>query len=499
MSDATLLHDALSQAAATSGDRIAIRAAGDTWTYADLEGWSQGFSAHLLSRGVRPGERVAVRLANRAELVSVVLAITRIGASAVLVSPAWQATEIDHAVAITAPVHVVVDDLDQGVLAARVGGGAVTDIDESVAGSGSVPLPEVVPSADAVLVFSSGTTGMPKAVRHTHASLRAATRHWVDALGLGPDDRFQISTPPSHILGLLNLLASIDARSTVRLHRRFDLDTELRSIAEDRMTLEMAVAPIMLAIANHPDLESYDLSSLRYIMWGATPVTVSVAERVAERTGVPTLAAYGASEVPVLTSNPVADPAAWRLDSPGVPAVGVHLRVIDLDDGSLLAPGSIGEIQARGPSTMAGLLPDEATAEAFDDGWYRTGDVGWIGEDGWVHLTDRSKEMIKVSGFQVAPAEIESVLLGHPAVVDCAVFGIPDHRTGEAPVAAVQLDPAVPGVTPDELAAVVASTLATYKRLAAVVVVESVPRLPSGKALRRELRAQWLAGRGSRR
>ena len=132
---------------------------------------------------------------------------------------------------------------------------------------------------DAVFVFSSGTTDRPKAVRHTHGSIDLGTAHWVTALGLTETDRFQVATPPSHILGLLNLLAAAAAGATVRLHRRFDLDEELRCIQDERMTLEMAVAPIALAMANHPDLESYDLSSLRYVMWGATPITPSVAER----------------------------------------------------------------------------------------------------------------------------------------------------------------------------------------------------------------------------
>jgi acyl-CoA synthetase (AMP-forming)/AMP-acid ligase II len=277
----------------------------------------------------------------------------------------------------------------------------------------------------------------------------------------------------------------------VRLHRRFDLDTVLHHIEADRMTLEMAVAPIALALANHPDLERYDLSSLRYIMWGATPVTASVAETVTARTGVRWLPAYGASELPVIACNPVDRPDAWRVDSAGLPPAGVELRVADLETGAPLGPGEIGEIQARSDSVMAGYLPAEATATVFADGWYRTGDVGWREPEGWVHLTDRSKEMIKVNGFQVAPAEIEAVLHGHPGVADCAVFGVPDPRAGEVPVAAVQVDPAHPA-TPDELERLVAESLATYKQLRAVLVVDAIPRLPSGKVLRRTLREDWL-------
>ncbi len=225
-------------------------------------------------------------------------------------------------------------------------------------------------------------------------------------------------------------------------------------------------------------------------MWGATPVTESVARTVTDRTGVRWLPAYGASELPVIAANPVGDPAAWRLDSAGLPPPGVELRVVDLDGGGVLPPGETGEIQARSPSLMAGYLPEEANAEAFDDGWYRTGDIGWLEPEGWVHLTDRSKEMIKVKGFQVAPAEIEAVLHGHPSVLDCAVFGIADDAAGEVPVAAVQLDPEHP-VGPGELQRLVADTLATYKQVREVVVVDSIPRLPSGKVLRRVLRDEW--------
>jgi acyl-CoA synthetase (AMP-forming)/AMP-acid ligase II len=317
-----------------------------------------------------------------------------------------------------------------------------------------------------------------------------AIAHWRLALGLGHDDRFQVATPPSHILGLLNLLTATSAGATVRLHRRFDLNAELRAIAEDRMTLEMAVAPIALAMANHPDLEAYDLSSLRYIMWGATPVTPAVAEAVTARSGVRWLPAYGTSEVPVIAANPVDEPPRWRLDSAGLPVGDVELRVVDLATGRVLPAGETGEIEVRSASAMAGYLPDEATAGAFDDGWYRTGDVGWLEHEGWVHLTDRCKEMIKVSGFQVAPAEIEAVLHAHPAVVDCAVFGVADERAGEVPVAAVQLAPGA-GVPVEELQELVDDALAGYKRLHHVVVVDVVPRTPSGKVLRRTLRDEW--------
>ena len=489
------MHGNLAAAADRFGERDAVRAGEAGWSFCDLDELSSAFARHLSGRGVGAGDRVAVMTANRVEFITTVYAVSKLGAASVLVSPAWKSTEVGHALELTGPVHAVADAESAALLAGLLGAGGVTDLDDTAedpfAHSRDRPDPDAAGgTAEAILVFSSGTTGLPKAVRHTHASIGHATEHWRTVLGLGPEDRFQVATPPSHILGLLNLLTAVSAGATVRLHRRFDLDEVLQRIAGERMTLEMAVAPIALAMANHPRLEEYDLSSLRYIMWGATPVTESVANVVTERTGVRWLPAYGASELPVIAANPVDRPESWRLDSAGLPPPGVELRIADLESGEVLDFGETGEIQVRSPSVMAGYLPDEATAEAFADGWYRTGDVGWLEPEGWVHLTDRSKEMIKVSGFQVAPAEVEAVLYRHPAVLDCAVFGVADTRCGEVPMAAVRLDPGQP-LADGELERLVAESLATYKHLRRVVVVDEIPRLPSGKVLRRTLRDQW--------
>ncbi len=491
---ATLLHHYLEHAADEFGDRDAVWAGDEAWSFRRLDDLSSSFGRYLVARGIRPGDRVALMVSNRPEFVVAVYAVSKIGAASVLFSPSWKAREIGHALALTEPVHAVADGPSTALLAEVFGERRVTDVDDwPGSGPSAGPTGDAVGSSDtdeAVLVFSSGTTGLPKAVRHTHRSMGHGTAHWCQTLGLGPTDRFQVATPPSHILGLLNLLAAANAGATVRLHRRFDLDDVLHFIEADKMTLEMAVAPIALAMANHPDLEKFDLSSLRYIMWGATPVSEAVARRVSERTGVRWLPAYGASEVPVIAVNPVDRPSEWRLDSAGLPPRGVTLRVADLESGAILAPGEIGEIHVLSPSAMVGYLPAEATAEAFADGWYRTGDVGWLEPQGWVHLTDRSKEMIKVKGFQVAPAEIEGVLHGHPSVLDCAVFGLVDERAGEVPVAVVQLDPEHP-VTEEQLQQFVAASLATYKQVRRVVFVDAIPRLPSGKVLRRTLRDEW--------
>ncbi|MBB2991941.1 acyl-CoA synthetase (AMP-forming)/AMP-acid ligase II [Mycolicibacterium iranicum] len=449
------------------------------YTLAELDALSGGMAAELAARGVGTGSRVAVMSSNRPEFVIALRAIWRLGAAAVLLSPAWKRTEVDHALGLTGPTHAIGD---HPVLAEAM---PMVSLDEEIT-PGRGLAAAVDPDTDAVFVFSSGTTGMPKAVRHTHGSLAVAIRHWRDALGLTADDRMQVMTPPSHILGLLNIIMALDTGTWIRLHRRFDIDTMLRHIESDGITIEMAVAPIALALARHPKLEDHDLSSLRYIMWCATPVTRSVAEAVSARTGVSWVTAYGASELPVISCNDLQDA---RLDTVGRAVAGVGLRIVSLETGEVVGPGQEGEIQVRSASAMAGYLPEQWTAQAFSDGWYRTGDVGSMDSDGWLRITDRTKEMIKVRGFQVAPAEVEAVLHGHPAVADCAVFGVP-AADGEAIVAAVTTSCAV---DPEELAGLVAERLASYKRPSRVVVVDDIPRLPSGKVLRRVLREREMS------
>src|SRR6201997_1801907 len=366
------------------------------YSRAQLDALADGMASTLARRGVRSGQRVALMSSNRPEFVVAVRAIWRLGASVVLLSPSWKSTEVEHALAVTSPAHAVGD---HSVLAEAM---PMLHLDEPPAsGCGGFRLPN--PDADALLVFSSGTTGMPKAVRHTHRSFGAAIRHWRSGLAMTSSDRMQIVTPASHILGLLNIMTALDTGAWLRLHPRFDIDLMLRHIEADQITIEMAGAPIALALASHPGLESFDLSSLRYIMWCATPVTESVAKIVTRRADVRWLTAYGTSELPVIACNV----PGGRLDTVGRPVPGVDVRV-----------GDLGEIQARSQSLMAGYLPDDTNA--FCDGWFRTGDVGSLDDDGWLRITDRCKEMIKVRGFQVAPAEIEAVLHGHPAVAGCA-------------------------------------------------------------------------------
>jgi acyl-CoA synthetase (AMP-forming)/AMP-acid ligase II len=440
------------------------------YSRAELDALAGGMATVLAGRGVGTGDRVALMSSTRPEFVIALHAIWRLGAAAVLLSPSWRQAEVQHALALTAPSHAVGDS---PVLAELM---PMLHVDEPIT-AGDPRCGAPAPDSDAVLAFSSGTTGMPKAVRHTHRGLAAAVRQWRVALGLSAADRLQVMTPPSHILGLLNIMTVLDAEAWVRLHPRFDVAAMLRHIESDRITIEMTVAPIALALAAHPRLETYDLSSLRYLMWCATPVTAAVAEDFTRRTGVGWVTAYGATELVVIACD---DLSGGRMDTVGRPVPGVDVRIDES-----------GEIQVRSAAMMAGYLPAEETSTVIVDGWFHTGDIGHFDDSGRLRITDRRKEMIKVRGFQVAPAEVEAVLHSHPAVADCAVFGLPDPQDGEAVVAAVTT---TAPVSDTELMDLVGHRLASYKRLSRVVFVPEIPRLPSGKVLRRVLKERlWTS------
>ncbi|HVW32868.1 MAG TPA: AMP-binding protein [Acidimicrobiia bacterium] len=495
-------HHFLSDAADRHPERFGLIFGSDRYTYRDLDGLANAVARSLAGLGFRPGQRAALVVTNRPEWIIAQHGISLAGGSAVMPNPSWTAGELSSAFGITRPAAVVADghlvpvvEAAEGAPALRIclddpapdGWLAFADLVYRSSGRRPEPLDGDLAALEAALPFSSGTTGLPKAVRHTHATLVAGTVNWKAASTIGENDRLQFFLPLFHIYGICCVAAAIAAGAPVTLFPRFDLDVMLRHIEEERITIGFGAAPIAAAMANHPDLERYDLSSLRYMLWAATPVNPAVAEAVSRRTGIRWLGAYGATEAPCLHCNPVHAPDRWRLDSPGLPLSDVEVAVVDLETRAPVPPGGEGEVLVRAPHVMAGYLPKEADAEAFEDGWLRTGDVGWVEPDGWIHLTDRHKEMIKVNAFSVAPAEIEAVLFEHPAVADCAVYGVPDSLAGEVPKAAVVVRPGAQ-VTEAELTAHVAAKLAGYKHVRHVAFVDAVPRTASGKVLRRVLR-----------
>ena len=302
--------------------------------------------------------------------------------------------------------------------------------------------PAIDPAEDlAALPYSSGTTGRPKGVMLTHRNLVCNYTQFTANHKMTERDGGLNFLPLYHIYGTMIMGGLIMAGAKQVLMRRFDVESSLALVERHRLTLFYTVPPALLAITHHPDVEKYDLSSLRYIMSGAAPLPPEVRRRAQERTGAPTFMGYGLTETsPVTHMNPL-DEDLVREESIGPPVSDLEQKVVDLEGSERELPvGETGELVLRGPQVMRGYwnAPEE-TARVLKDGWLRTGDIVRIDEEGYVYIVDRLKEMIKYKGFSVAPAELEAMLHGHEGIADAAVVPKPDEEAGEIPKAFVVL------------------------------------------------------------
>ncbi|MDF2979978.1 MAG: AMP-dependent synthetase and ligase [Actinomycetospora sp.] len=349
----------------------------------------------------------------------------------------------------------------------------------------------------ALLPYSSGTTGVAKGVMLTHRAITTNIAQMQVGLGQTADDRVLAVAPFFHAVGL-NVVAGVALRSgsTLVTLPRFDPEAYLGLIEAHRITVTVVVPPIVLMMARHPAVDRFDLSSLRLLGCGAAPLSADLQQECAARVGCPVGQGYGMTEaVAAITLVDAARPITPGSCGELVP--GVEARIVDPVTGEDLPADVTGELWVRGPQLMAGYLGNPAATAATidDDGWLHTGDLARIDTAGHVYVDDRLKELIKVKGMQVAPAEVEAVLRTHPAVADAAVIPVPDERAGERPKAVV----VAAGGAPDDTAAAeilahVAARLAPHKCPRELAFVDAIPVSPSGKILRRLLVAQERAG-----
>ncbi|WP_232788908.1 AMP-binding protein, partial [Streptomyces odonnellii] len=378
----------------------------------------------------------------------------------------------------------------------RAADGHRSVLDMAASAGEAVPPPDVDidPGEDiAALPYSSGTTGLPKGVMLTHRSIATNLAQLEPVMPMGPGDRILAVLPFFHIYGLTALMnAPLRHGATVVVLPRFDLDQFLAAIERHRINGLYVAPPIVLALAKHPAVARYDLSSLDYILSAAAPLDARLAAACSARLNLPPVRqAYGLTEL-----SPGTHVVPLSADSPPPGTVGkllpsTELRIVSLDDPDLdTGPGTEGEILMRGPQVMKGYLGrPEATAEMIDaDGWVHTGDVGTVDADGWLYVVDRVKELIKYKGYQVAPADLEAVLLTHESIADAAVIGVYDTEGNEVPKAYVVRRPGTEALTEGDVMAYVAERVAPYKKVRRVEFIGSVPRAASGKILRRELR-----------
>jgi 4-coumarate--CoA ligase len=338
------------------------------------------------------------------------------------------------------------------------------------------------------LPYSSGTTGLPKGVMLTHRNLVANVSQVGDTMGVRPGDSTLAFLPYFHIYGLVVQLNLYLARGGVQVTMpRFEIEVALRLIEGHRIRHLYVAPPVILALAKHPAVEGRDLSSLEFVLSGAAPLGADLAAACARRIGVQTIQGYGMTEMsPVSHFTP---PGRDRPGASGLAVPNTECRIVGPETGADCPPGEEGELWVRGPQVMAGYLgrPDATAATLTPDGWLRTGDLARIDADGYLFIVDRVKELIKVKGFQVPPAELEALLVTHPGVSDVAVVGIPDEEAGEVPKAFVVPAPgAVPAL--GELQDFLAGHVASYKQIRDLAIVEAIPKSPSGKILRRVLR-----------
>jgi long-chain acyl-CoA synthetase len=341
----------------------------------------------------------------------------------------------------------------------------------------------------AVIQYTGGTTGLPKGCMLTHYNITSN----IFQISIGStlertrDDIILAHLPFCHIYGMTSVMgASIRLGISMVVMKRFDLEKFLELIQEFKVTSALTVMPVLTLLVNSPDLlKKYDLSSLRYINNGGTPIVPETARKLQKLTGITIIQGYGLSEAsPVTHENPMRQ---IKIESVGPPVLDTEQKIVDLKTGTKeLPPGEVGEVIIRGPQVMKGYWKrPEATAQTIRDGWLYTGDLGKIDKDGYLYIVDRKKEIIKYMGFTIGPAELEAVLLEHPAVGDCAVVGKPDPLVGELPKAFVALKGGAKA-TEEELIKFVEERVAGYKKIREVEFVETVPRSLAGKVLRRE-------------
>jgi len=474
---------------------------GRTLTYGALDDAVRRFAGGLADRGIGPGDVVAIMAPNLPEYAVVFHGVAFAGATVTTINPTYTEHEVRHQLDDATPKLLITVTPFLETARAAAADTSVTEIvtiDDGGDAPGLTSLlgdpladPVRVPTdAPVALPYSSGTTGLSKGVVLTHRNLVANALQTIAPVNLGEHETVIAVLPFFHIYGMSVIMnASLTVGATIVTMPRFDLAQFLALHQDHRVTRSFVAPPIAVALAKHPSVDDYDLSALEQVFSGAAPLSAQLAAEVGDRLDCEVVQGYGMTELsPVSHLTPK---GGFKPGTVGVTAPNTETQIVDPASGTALGVGEEGEVWVRGPQVMAGYHNNpEATAATIDaDGWLHTGDIGVVDDDGHLTIVDRLKELIKYKGFQVAPAELEAVLLTHPAVADAAVIGRPDEEAGEIPVGFVVLKDGA-AATEEDLQAWVADQVAHYKQLRAIHLVDAIPKSPSGKILRRVLRDQ---------
>ncbi len=505
----TSLAEYVLQRAHEFGEKPALidGSSGRTITYKELAVTIPKLAAGFASHGFGKGDVLAIYSPNSPEYALAFHAAAMLGGATTMIPPLFTEPEVetqlrDSAASCLLTIPQLFDRANQAAQGSKVrkifvigeAAGAVP-FSSMLEHDGPPPEIEINPRSDLVaLPYSSGTTGLPKGVMLTHYNLVSMLCQLHASEALTEKDTMVCVVPMYHLYGLhvvVNLGLSLGA--TIVILPRYDLGQFLRTLERYGVTVAPLVPPLVMELSRVPGLNQYDLSKLRLIYCGAAPLAAEVAQACSERLTCPIRFGYGLTEVSPLSHSSLPS-LPDEQGSVGYCLPNTECKIVDYVSGAELGPNQSGEIWVRGPQVMKGYLGNnDATAQMVrKDGWLRTGDIGYAGEDGKLFVVDRLKELIKYKGRQVAPAELEAVLLSHPAIADAGVIPSPDEDAGEVPKAFIVLKAAA---TMDEIMEFVSARVAPHKRIRLVEFVSEIPKSPAGKILRRVLVQRERAAR----
>ena len=488
--------------AAEMPDRIAICDAAGTssYTFSQLDAAIHSLAGGLAGRGIGVGSVVGLMAPNLPEYAVVFHGVAVAGGAVTTINPTYGPGEVRHQLQDAGASMLITIPMFLETAQAAAEGTAVTEIivmgeaSDGVTAFADVfgePIEQVavdLANHTVVLPYSSGTTGLPKGVMLTHRNLVANIEQLKHAIRYTDDEVALAALPFFHIYGMQVLMNGLLANGVTTVSMpRFDMVEALEAVQTFKITRFFAVPPIILGLAKAPIVDQYDMSSVRQIFSGAAPLGADLAAEAGARIGCEVVQGFGMTELsPVSHCTVEGD---YRPGTSGVTVSNTESRIVDPGTGEDMGVGDRGELWVRGPQVMKGYLNNaQATADTIDaDGWLHTGDVAIIDEHGHMTIVDRLKELIKYKGFQVAPAELEALIITHPKVADVAVIGVDDDEAGETPKAFVVAAPDQT-VTLDDVQALVSEHLVSYKQIRILEVIEAIPKSAAGKILRKELR-----------